>query len=237
MAIGQPSPCSITARAPNTKPPSWENGSRLIEESRTIRPQMNRPVRRTPRPRAIASQANPSGRNTSICQAQMIVNPPQPTDSTVRTTRPNPKLPTSRVPSSRPDSASAIESFFKPGQQGETRKARGSAPHPARGRCPLDSRQGHRPWNPLPGLGVGVGAYGAVGESEVGTHPHTQPKRMDCKGTAFAGVPREPWGQSPWRCVGRSPALFFVSPARLYTGSGAPRYRRSRRCSKPHHSH
>ena len=41
VASDQETPCSVTARAPNTKPPTCENGRQLAEASRTMRPQIS----------------------------------------------------------------------------------------------------------------------------------------------------------------------------------------------------
>ena len=42
------------------------------------------------------------------------------------------------------------------------------------------------PLEPATWVGCEGGAYSGVTSSTVGAHPHTQPKQMDCKGTAFA---------------------------------------------------
>ncbi len=112
VASDQPTPCSVTARAPNTNPPTWENGRQLAEASRTIRPQMNTHSRRASRRGAIASHARPRIANSPNCQPSTSANPPQPTDSTPASTRPAPNQPTSSVPSNRPRNARATESFF-----------------------------------------------------------------------------------------------------------------------------
>ena len=39
VASDHETPCSVTARAPNTKPPTRENGRQFAEASRTMRPQ------------------------------------------------------------------------------------------------------------------------------------------------------------------------------------------------------
>ncbi len=75
----------------------------------------------------------------------------------------------------------------------------GLRPKPRQRALPSGLPPRARPWNPLLGLGVGVGAYLVAGNSGVGTH--TQPKQMDCKGTAFAGVQ----GRSPGRVRGGAP--------------------------------
>ena len=43
VASDHETPCSVTARAPNTKPPTCENGRQLAEASRTMRPQIEHP--------------------------------------------------------------------------------------------------------------------------------------------------------------------------------------------------
>ena len=59
VAVCHSTPCSVTARAPNTKPPTCENGRQLAEASRTMRPQISTQGRRMVRAGVIMSQARP----------------------------------------------------------------------------------------------------------------------------------------------------------------------------------
>ena len=78
VASDHETPCSVTARAPNTKPPTWENGRQLVDASRTMRPQMNTQGRRDSRGGTMASQASPSTANSTSCQPTISANSSQP---------------------------------------------------------------------------------------------------------------------------------------------------------------
>ena len=112
VASGHDTPCSVAARAPNTKPPTRENGRQLAEASRTMRPQTNTQGRRASRGGVIASQARPSTTNSTSCHPTISAKSAQPTRRRPSITRSKPNQPISTVPSSRPARASAIESFF-----------------------------------------------------------------------------------------------------------------------------
>ena len=115
VASDQDTPCNVAARAPNTKPPTCENGRQLVDASRTMRPQTNTQGRRASRAGTIASQASPSTTNSASCQPTISAKSSHPTRWTPAITRPKPNQPISTVPSSRPARASTIESFFNVG--------------------------------------------------------------------------------------------------------------------------
>ena len=91
VASDQDTPCSVTARAPNTKPPTCENGRQLADASRTMRPQIEHPG---PAGLAaagmIASQARPSTTNSTSCQPT-ITREIRPADALRRRRSPRPK--------------------------------------------------------------------------------------------------------------------------------------------------
>ena len=132
VASDQETPCNVTARAPNTKPPTWENGRQLAEQSRTMRPQTNTQGRRASRGGMIASQASPSTVNSTSCQPMMSAKSPQPTRQHAgdrpgrsRTSR------SARWQAKGPARASRIESFFNAGPSCWPRwRAAGSTPNP-----------------------------------------------------------------------------------------------------------
>jgi hypothetical protein len=90
VAVCHSTPCSVTARAPNTNPPTWENGRQLADESRTMRPQMSTHARRIVRDGMIRSQARPRITNSTICQPTIRQNFGHPTRLTEETTVPKP---------------------------------------------------------------------------------------------------------------------------------------------------
>ena len=80
VATDQPTPCSVTARAPNTKPPTWENGRQLADASRTMRPQTNSHTSRACRRGTMASQARPRMTNSKTAsRARSRSRPSRPT--------------------------------------------------------------------------------------------------------------------------------------------------------------
>ncbi len=83
------------------------------------------------------------------------------------------------------------------------------------GAPPLDPAKGNALGTRYLGWVWGVGAYKAVTSSEVGAHPHTQPKQMDCKGTAFAGVQ----GRSPAGVRGGAQGAYAARLTRALTRS------------------
>ena len=103
VASGQDTPCRVTARAPNTKPPTCEKGRQLAEASRTMRPQIGTQGAGCWRAGMIASQARPSTQNSSNCQATMRAKPPQPAEVTAATTPPKPYQPTRATETARPN--------------------------------------------------------------------------------------------------------------------------------------
>ncbi len=90
VAVCHSTPCSVTARAPNTNPPTWENGRQLAEASRTMRPQISTQGRRMVRAGVIMSQARPRITNSTICQPTIRPNSGQPMRLTAATTLPKP---------------------------------------------------------------------------------------------------------------------------------------------------
>ena len=125
VASGQEKPCSVTARAPKTKPPTCEKGRQLAEASRTMRPQIGTHGRRRSRDGMIASQARPSTQNSSICQATMMAKPPQPAEATAATTPPKPYQPSRVTETARPMRARTNERVRMGGRLPLPRRGRG----------------------------------------------------------------------------------------------------------------
>jgi hypothetical protein len=105
VATGQVMPDSMTARAPKTKAPTWENGRQLAAESRTMRPQTNTQMARLGPRWVSTSQAMPRSTKMSSCHAISSAKPPQPTDSAPAATRPTSYQPISSVASRSPSKA------------------------------------------------------------------------------------------------------------------------------------
>ena len=78
VAVCHATPCNVTARAPNTNPPTWENGRQLAEASRTMRPQISTQGRRMVLAGVITSQARPRITNSTICHPSITPNFGQP---------------------------------------------------------------------------------------------------------------------------------------------------------------
>ena len=91
VAVCHSIPCSVTARAPKMKPPTWENGKQLAAASRTIRPQIGTQKRRPSRTGMMTSQPTPRMMNRMSCQPTISANSGQPILLTDAMTLPRPK--------------------------------------------------------------------------------------------------------------------------------------------------
>src|SRR5208337_1192613 len=124
-----------------------------------------------------------------------------------------------------------------PGNRANRGKARGFAPGPHQGALPLGSPPRAEPLEPFSWLDEREGACAAAAFPTAGRKgcggasplPLIQPKRMDCKGSAFAGGPG---GKAPGRVSGQSPDL--PSFTRLPCGAARrpPRYGSARSSSR-----
>ena len=111
-ATGQGMPSRVTVRAPITKPPTSENGSRPPAASRTIRPQIATGRRQAGLWGSSTNQHRPSNRNSTICQAQTAAKPPIPTAPVAWRTGPKPNQPITAVPSNNPAKPKPIDTAF-----------------------------------------------------------------------------------------------------------------------------
>ncbi len=113
MASGQETPASVTARAPNARPPTSEKGRQLVPPSRTSRPQI---IVGSFAPGATTHQAAPRTMNSRSCQPTSAAKPGQPTDATASAILPAPNQTTRPTPSATPAIARTTEVFFTLGE-------------------------------------------------------------------------------------------------------------------------